>query len=118
VTIVLDHTIVPVADKERGARLLAGLLGVPVGAPAGPFLPVRVNDDLTFDFDDRFGGRPGHYAFRVDAATFGAAVAYARREGLELGSAPRVSDGRPGDGVVYVRDPDGIAYEFIAPHPR
>jgi catechol 2,3-dioxygenase-like lactoylglutathione lyase family enzyme len=112
-TVILDHTIVPVTDKQRGAQLLAGLLGVPVREPAGPFLPVRVNDDLTFDFDDRFGGHPGHYAFRVDAATFDAALAFTRREGLEFGSAPRVSDSRAGDGVVYVRDPDGIAYEFI-----
>ena len=34
-TIVLNHTIVPVGDKQRGARLLAGLLGLEVGVPPG-----------------------------------------------------------------------------------
>ncbi len=64
--IVLDHTIVPVADKLRGAQLLGELIGVEPDAPAGPFVPVRVNAELTFDIDDRFGARAGHYAFRGD----------------------------------------------------
>ncbi len=120
-TIVLNHTIVAVADKERGARLLADLLGVEAGKPAGPFVPVRVNDDLTLDFDDRFGGRPGHYAFLVDDATFDAALDYARRSDLEWGSAPREVDRQinylGGGRGVYVRDPDGIAYEFFTAVP-
>ena len=68
-TIILNHTIVPVADAQRGAQFLADLLGLPVSPPAGPFVPVRINDDLTFDFDDRLGARAGHYAFLVDDAT-------------------------------------------------
>jgi catechol 2,3-dioxygenase-like lactoylglutathione lyase family enzyme len=120
-SIVLNHTIVPVADKERGARLLADLLGVEAGPPAGPFAPVRVNNDLTLDFDDRLGARPGHYAFLVDDATFDAALACAVRSGLDYGSAPRVVDqqiNRLGGGRgVYVRDPDGIAYEFFTAVP-
>jgi catechol 2,3-dioxygenase-like lactoylglutathione lyase family enzyme len=120
-TIVLNHTVVPVADKERGARLLADLLGVEAGPFAGPFAPVRVNDDLTLDFDDRFGARPGHYAFLVDDATFDAALAYAVRSGLDYGSAPRVVDQQinhlGGGRGVYIRDPDGIAYEFFTAVP-
>jgi catechol 2,3-dioxygenase-like lactoylglutathione lyase family enzyme len=120
-TVVLNHTIVAVSDKERGARLLAGLLGVEAGEPTGPFVPVRINDDLTFDFDDRLGARPGHYAFLVDDATFDAALERARRVGLEWGSAPRLVDRRinhrGGGRGVYVRDPDGIAYEFFTAVP-
>jgi catechol 2,3-dioxygenase-like lactoylglutathione lyase family enzyme len=120
-TIVLNHTIVPVGDRHRGARLLAGLLGVPVGDPAGPFAPVRVNADLTLDFDDRSGARPGHYAFLVDDGTFDAALAYAQRTGLEWGSAPRLVDRQinhlGGGRGVYVLDPDGIAYEFFTAVP-
>jgi catechol 2,3-dioxygenase-like lactoylglutathione lyase family enzyme len=120
-TIVLNHTIVPVGDKHRGASFLADLLGVAVGAPAGPFVPVLVNGDLTFDFDDRFGARPGHYAFLVDDATFDAALALARASELSWGSAPRLADrqiNRLGGGRgVYVRDPDGIAYELFTAVP-
>jgi catechol 2,3-dioxygenase-like lactoylglutathione lyase family enzyme len=120
-TIVLNHTIVPVGDRQRGARLLAGLLGLPVGEPAGPFAPVRINDDLTFDFDDRLGARPGHYAFLVDDAVFDRALQLARESGLAWGSAPRVTDQQinhlGGGRGVYIRDPDGIAYEFFTAVP-
>jgi catechol 2,3-dioxygenase-like lactoylglutathione lyase family enzyme len=111
-TIVLNHTIVPVGDKQRGAAFLADLLGVATGAPVGPFVPVRINDDLTFDFDDRWGARPGHYAFLVDDATFDAALDCARRAGREW-----VLDPRSGGRGVYVRDPDGIAYELFTVAP-
>jgi catechol 2,3-dioxygenase-like lactoylglutathione lyase family enzyme len=121
VTIVLNHTIVPVGDKQRGARLLADLLGLAVGAPAGPFVPVRINDDLTFDFDDRQGARPGHYAFLVDDPVFDRALTQAQASGLAWGSAPRLIDqqiNRLGGGRgVYIRDPDGIAYEFFTAIP-
>jgi catechol 2,3-dioxygenase-like lactoylglutathione lyase family enzyme len=120
-TIVLNHTIVPVADKDRGARLLAALLGTEPGRPTGPFTPVRVNDDLTFDFDDRFGARPGHYAFLVDDAAFDRALDHARQAGLAWGSSPREADRQinhlGGGRGVYVRDPDGIAYEFFTAVP-
>jgi catechol 2,3-dioxygenase-like lactoylglutathione lyase family enzyme len=120
-TIVLNHTIVPVADKHRGARLLADLLGLTVGDPAGPFTPVRINDDLTFDFDDRLGARPGHYAFLVDDATFDAALDHAQRTDLDWGSAPMLVDRQinhlGGGRGVYIRDPDGIAYEFFTAVP-
>ena len=67
------------------------------------------------------GARPGHYAFLVDDATFDAALSLAERSGLEWGSAPRVVDqqiNRTGSGRgVYVRDPDGIAYELFTAIP-
>jgi catechol 2,3-dioxygenase-like lactoylglutathione lyase family enzyme len=120
-TIVLDHTIVPVGDKDRGARFLAELLDLAVDPPAGPFVPVRVNDDLTLDFDDRLGARPGHYAFLVDDATFDRALRWVERSEVDWGSAPRQVDrqiNRLGGGRgVYVLDPDGIAYELFTAIP-
>ena len=120
-TIVLNHTIVSVADRQRGAEFLADLLGVPVDPPTGPFVPVRVNDDLTLDFDDRFGARPGHYAFLVDDGTFDRALSLVEASSFEWGSAPRLVDRRinrlGGGRGVYVRDPDGIAYELFTVIP-
>ena len=122
-SVVLNHTVVPVADKRVGARFLADLLGLRVGAEAGPFVPVEVNEDLTFEFDDRDGAKPGHYAFLVDDATFDAVLA--RLEGdpsVEYGTGPgrgwdrrinRLNNGRG----VYVRDPDGHSYEFFTVVP-
>jgi catechol 2,3-dioxygenase-like lactoylglutathione lyase family enzyme len=92
-----------------------------VGSPAGPFVPVQINDDLTFDFDDRLGARPGHYAFLVDDPVFDHALELARSSGLAWGSAPRRNDEqinhRGGGRGVYIRDPDGIAYEFFTAVP-
>jgi catechol 2,3-dioxygenase-like lactoylglutathione lyase family enzyme len=120
-TIVLNHTIVPVGDKQRGAQFLADLLGVTIGSPSGPFVPVRVNSDLTLDFDDRFGARSGHYAFLVDDLTFDRALSLVEASTFEWGSAPRLIDrqiNRLGGGRgVYVRDPDGIAYELFTVIP-
>jgi catechol 2,3-dioxygenase-like lactoylglutathione lyase family enzyme len=119
--IVLDHTIVAVGDKRRGARFLADLLDLAVGPAAGPFVPVRVNDDLMLDFDDRAGARPGHYAFLVDDATFDRALRHVEGSDVEWGSAPRQVDRRinrlGGGRGVYVLDPDGIAYELFTAVP-
>ena len=120
-TVVLNHTIVPVSDKLRGAQVFAALLGVEAGEQTGPFVPVRVNEDLTFDFDDRSGGRSGHYAFLVDDATFDRALSVAVDSELPWGSAPRLVDQQinhlGGGRGVYIRDPDGIAYEFFTAVP-
>jgi hypothetical protein len=120
-TIVLNHTIVPVGDKHRGARFLADLLGVAVDPPTGPFVPVRVNADLTLDFDDRFGARAGHYAFLVDDAIFDRALSLASDSNCEWGSAPRLVDRQinhlNGGRGVYICDPDGIAYELFTVIP-
>jgi catechol 2,3-dioxygenase-like lactoylglutathione lyase family enzyme len=119
--VILNHTIVPVGDKQRGARFLADLLGIRVGEHAGPFAPVQINDDLTFDFDDRLGARPGHYAFLVDDGTFDRVLGLAEKDRLEYGSAPRLTDYQinhlGGGRGVYIRDPDGIAYEFFTAVP-
>lgn len=64
---------------------------------------------------------PGHYAFLVDDATFDAALDYAKRSDLDWGSAPRLVDRQinhlGGGRGVYIRDPDGIAYEFFTAVP-
>jgi hypothetical protein len=36
-TVILNHTIVPVADKHRAARLFADLLGAGTIMDSGPF---------------------------------------------------------------------------------
>ncbi|GAB3491823.1 VOC family protein [Amycolatopsis cihanbeyliensis] len=121
--VLLNHTIVPATDRAAAARFLADLLGLRVGAPAGPFVPVQVNADLTLDFDDRHGVRPGHYAFLVDDETFDALLEHLEANPwIDYGSAPehgwdrRTSQLGGGRGV-YVRDPDGHSYEVFTAVP-
>ena len=51
--ITLNHTIVPAHDKEESARFFADILGLTYEDLPGHFAPVRVNDALTLDFDNR-----------------------------------------------------------------
>lgn len=122
-TIALDHTIVAVNDRERSARFLTDLVGLDTAQPIGPFMAVRVNDELTLDFDDRHGAKPGHYGFLVDDDTFDRVLAAADRLGVDFGSGPEHGWDRStyqidGDGRgVYVREPDGHSYEFFTRRP-
>ena len=118
-SIVLNHLIVPATNKRASAAFLADLLGLPVAPPAGPFAPIRVNADLTFDFDDRHRVSPGHYAFLVDDSVFDALLErLARHPAITFGSGPeqgwdrQINDEHGGRGV-YVRDPDGHSYELF-----
>lgn len=122
-SITLNHTIVPARDKQRSAAFLADLLRLKVGAPAGPFVPLRVNDELTLDYDDRQPFHASHYAFLVDDAIFDhllgrlqgdAALVFG--SGREHGWDRSINHLGGGRGV-YVRDPDGHAYEFFTAVP-
>ncbi|MEU4314081.1 VOC family protein [Nocardia sp. NPDC024068] len=121
--IVLNHTIVPVSDKDAGAAFFAQLLGLAVGSQTGPFVPVRVNADLTFDFDDRGRAEPGHYGFLVDDAVFdGVLNRLAGRPDIAFGSGPaggwdRRVDRLGGGRGVYVLSPEGHSYEFFTAAP-
>jgi hypothetical protein len=50
--ITLNHTIVPAHDKEASARFFAQIFGLSYDGPMSHFAPVRVNDELTLDFDN------------------------------------------------------------------
>ena len=49
----LNHTIVPAKDKEASARFFAHVMGLTYEGASGHFAPVRVDDNLTMDFDSR-----------------------------------------------------------------
>jgi catechol 2,3-dioxygenase-like lactoylglutathione lyase family enzyme len=122
-SIVLNHTIVPASDKHAAAAFFGSLFDLPVGPPAGPFVPVKVNADLTLDFDDRHTVAPGHYAFLVDDATFDAVLQRLRdTPAINFGSGPehgwdREINHLSGGRGVYVRDPDGHSYEVFTVVP-
>ncbi|ALG11780.1 VOC family protein [Kibdelosporangium phytohabitans] len=121
--IVLNHMIIPAADREQAAKFLADLLGLDVGEPAGPFTPVQVNDDLTLDFDDRHGSRAGHYAFLIDDERFDGVLALlAEHPEIDYGSGRELGWDRDinhlgGGRGVYVRDPNGHSYELFTVVP-
>lgn len=122
-TLVLNHTIVRASDRDASARFFADLLGLAVGEPAGPFTPVRVNDELTLDFDDRGPVVAGHFGFLIDDDSFDQLLRRLEDQPeLRFGSGPeqgwdrqinRLAGGRG----LYVGDPDGHSYEFFTAVP-
>ena len=72
VTIELDHTIVPSGDKEAAAQFFSRIFGLNYNGPESHFAPVRVNENLTLDFDEASDFEPHHYAFKVSEAEFDA----------------------------------------------
>ena len=81
-TIVLNHTIVPARDKIAAARFFADIFGLPFDARSGHFAPVRVNDSLTFLFDDDVSFGSHHYAFHVNDAEFDSIFERIKQAGL------------------------------------
>ncbi len=122
-SIVLNHTIVPATEKHAADNIFAELMGLAVSAPSGPFVPVQVNDDLTFVFDDRGRVAHGHYAFLIDDDTFDAVLGrLAKWPAVEYGSGPehgwdRQINHLAGGRWVYVHAPDGHSYELFTAVP-
>ncbi len=116
--IYLDHTIVPAHDKEKSARFLARIMGLKYEGLFGHFAPVKVNDTLALDFDDREDFERHHYAFLVTDEEFDAILGRVQAEELKYGSAPNAQDDmqinhrHQGRGF-YFRDENGHSWEFI-----
>lgn len=116
--ILLNHTIVPAHDKGASAAFFARIMGLDVAPAMGHFAPVRVNDTLTFDFDNADDFEGHHYAFQVNDAEFDAIFGRIKEEGIAFGSGPRShTDGqintRSGGRGLYFADPNGHLLELM-----
>src|SRR5438270_14014054 len=87
--IVLDHTIVPAHDKVASARFFARIFGLEYNGPHSHFAPVRVNEQLTLDLDERGEFEMHHYVLRIGDAELDASFVRVEAEGIAYGSGPR-----------------------------
>ena len=116
--ITLNHTIVPAHDKEAAARLFAQLFGLTCKGAGEHFTSVKVNDTLTFLFDDATNFESHHYAFHVSDVEFDAIFRRIQGAGLIYGSAPwsvddaKLNDWGGGKGI-YFKVPDGHLLELM-----
>ena len=116
--IVLDHTIVPARDKEASARFFAQIFGLSYDGPKGHFAPVRINEALTLDFDNRERFENHHYAFHISDAEFDAILERVKAAGRKWGSGPgshedgQINTRRGGRGF-YFADLDGHLLEVM-----
>ena len=114
----LNHTIVNASDKAAAARFFAMILGVEVGAPTGPFVPVVLSNGVTLDFATSDSVQSQHYAFLIDEHDFDAAFERIRSSGVQYWADPghhepgEINHWGGGRGV-YFADPDGHNLELL-----
>jgi len=115
-SIVLNHTIVPVRDKKVAAQFFAHIFGLKCER-VGYFAPVRVNDQTTLLFDDSDAFESHHYAFHVSDAEFDAIFNRVKEAGLAYGSEPGAVDNGKlnnwGGGRGVYKDHDGHLLELM-----
>ncbi|MFE1763260.1 VOC family protein [Streptomyces angustmyceticus] len=119
-TVQLNHTAVFARDRRLSAEFLAAILGLAVGAPFGPFLPVDLGNGVTLDYYEQRDEpvQPQHYAFLVPDEQFDGMIArleavgvtyYADPHHAEPGRINRLFGGRG----AYFDDPDGHNMEVM-----
>ena len=114
-TVVLDHTIVPVNDREESVEFYTRIFGFEDLGAAGPFLAVRVNDSLNLDFRQSDEFNSIHYAFAMDAGEFDAAFQRIKDSGIPYGDGPGAQDNMKGPGITLGSQGDGKAVYFKDP---
>ena len=117
-SIHLDHTIVPSQDNDASARFFAKIFGLHYDGITGHFAPVKIDENLTLDFDTRKHFESHHYAFRVSEFEFDKIFERVKAEGLPFGSEPFAQDNmrinhRSGGRGFYFRDLDGHSLEIL-----
>lgn len=121
ITVVqLNHTAVYAPDRQLSAEFIAAILGVAVGAPFGPFLPVDLGNGVTLDYYEKRDEpiQPQHYAFLVPDERFDAMIARLEAVGVTYYADPNHTDpGRInrlfGGRGAYFDDPGGHNMEII-----
>jgi catechol 2,3-dioxygenase-like lactoylglutathione lyase family enzyme len=118
----LDHTIVHATDRLASARFLAGILGTAEPVELGPFVAVRLGNNVALDFAEHLiAGHdwiPTHYAFTVTDDEFDAILDRIESQRLPYWADPRHTEPGAinhleGGRGVYIHDPDGHNLEFL-----
>ena len=119
-SVELNHTIVAAREKKAAADFFARILGLEVGAPLGPFVPVGTGNGVTLDFMDTDADEiaPQHYAFLVSDGEFDAIFGRIREAGIAFYADPAHQEAgrinhRDGGRGAYFDDPNGHNLEIL-----
>ena len=116
----LDHTVIPVKDKQAASKLMARIMGWEFLGVRGSQGHVRVNDTLVMRFDEKEAAnehRPHHFAFHVGDAEFDAILERLVAEGLAYGTSTRDMNMQwnelNGGRRTFFHDSDGHSFELM-----
>ena len=119
-TIKLNHTIVHSRDPRAAADWFAGVFGLPMPKPFGPFLDVEVGNEVTLAFLSAgdMEIQVQHYAFLVSDAEFDQIFGRVKARKVKYWADPMMSQEREinhhfGGRGVYFQDPSGHLLEII-----
>ncbi|MCB5906985.1 VOC family protein [Streptomyces pinistramenti] len=119
-SVQLNHTAVFASDRRLSAEFIATILGLKVGAPFGPFLPVDLGNGVTLDYYEKRDEpiQSQHYAFLVPEAQFHTMIARLEAVGVTYYADPSHTEpGRInrlfGGHGAYFADPDGHNMEIM-----
>ena len=115
-----NHTIVHSRDPRASADFFSSLFGLEPPVPFGPFLGVRVDNEVTLDFLDAEGMevQMQHYAFLVGEKEFDDIFRRIQERGLAYWADPgqkvegQINHHFGGRGVDF-SDPSGHLLEII-----
>lgn len=121
--IVLDHTVVPVNNREESVEFYTRILGFEDRGEIGPFLGVAVNASLNLLFRVSDDFQREHYAFGMDSGEFDAVFSRVRESGIPYGNNAGGGDNMEGPGIklgakgegksIYFTDPSGHGLEIM-----
>ena len=116
----LDHTVIPVKDKEVASKLMARIMDWEFLGVRGSQGHVRVNNTLVLRFDEKEGAsenRPHHFAFHVEDGEFDTILERLVAEGLTYGTSPREMNMEwnelNGGRRIFFRDSNGHSFELM-----
>lgn len=117
--IELNHTIVHVTDRERGATFVTDLFGLPAPRRFGNFLVVELDNGVSLDYahtDGHFDRQ--HYAFLVGEDEFTAIFERIVDRRIDHWAdpgrmQPHSINHRDGGRGVYFADPDDHLLEIL-----
>lgn len=119
-SVELNHTIVHARDNRESADFLAHILGLRVGEPWGPFVPLQLGNGVTLDFATVPAESIAmqHYAFLVPESAFDGILRRIQDAGLTHwadphGKRPGEINHNDGGRGVYFMDPAGHGMEVI-----
>ncbi|MFD8816919.1 VOC family protein [Streptomyces sp. NPDC059627] len=116
----LNHTAIYASDRHLSAGFLAAVLGLEVGTPFGPFLPMDLGNGVTLDYYEKRDEpiQSQHYAFLVPEERFDGMISRLEAAGVTYYADPQHT--RPGrtNGLfggrgAYFEDPDGHNMEIM-----